>query len=289
MLSLNASFAAGSLSWSRLGPSRHAPHWRDRIKLYVLLGGTTLRRRAVAGLPWHPVGARSFGVSTGGTCGEVEFLREGQFFALELDWEFVRKEWGRTPVAARPADDVHGARGPFLHHLASEAVGVLRREGALSAGYVESVARLTSVHLRRRYLRGPVLTREERSHTTLTERATRQVLAHIHANLGTALPLDELAAAAGLSRFYFARALRLTVGETPHRYVMRRRVERARQLLLGDTRISLAEAAFQTGFRSQSHFTRCFREMCGQTPGELLAQGAARNGKDVQDGGPRRV
>ena len=107
----------------------------------------------------------------------------------------------------------------------------------------------------------------------------RRVTTYIEAHLDGALPLAELAACAGLSPFHFARGFRATVGETPHRFVVQRRVAAARELLLASEGISLGEAAFRTGFSSQSHLTRCFREVCGVTPGEFLRKERPRGAR----------
>jgi AraC-like DNA-binding protein len=80
--------------------------------------------------------------------------------------------------------------------------------------------------------------------------------------------LDELALAAGLSKFHFLRLFAATLGTTPHRYQMLLRIARARSLLR--TNAQLAEVALHTGFFDQSHFTRCFHEIVGVTPGRYL-------------------
>ena len=97
--------------------------------------------------------------------------------------------------------------------------------------------------------------------------------AHIQARLGEKLPLMDLATVAGVSTSHFAKAFHRSVGETPHRFLMKQRLEYARGLLHADREaMSLSEVAFQAGFSSQSHFTRCFRAWYGQTPGEFLHQ-----------------
>jgi AraC-like DNA-binding protein len=75
-------------------------------------------------------------------------------------------------------------------------------------------------------------------------------------------------AIAGLSVFHFAREFKHSAGVTPHYYLVRRRVERAQELLAGSD-LSLSEIAFTTGFSDQSHFTRHFRHMIGMTPGQF--------------------
>lgn len=80
------------------------------------------------------------------------------------------------------------------------------------------------------------------------------------------LTLDDLAAAAGLSRFYFLRTFRREVGVTPHAYLTGRRIAAAKAQLQGD--LPLSEVALACGFYDQSHFTRAFKGATGVTPGQ---------------------
>ncbi|MBV9366541.1 MAG: helix-turn-helix transcriptional regulator [Solirubrobacterales bacterium] len=93
-------------------------------------------------------------------------------------------------------------------------------------------------------------------------------------------PLDvpTLAAVAHVSPAHFARQFRATFGETPHRYLQRRRVERAMELLR-DTDRSVTEICFDVGFASLGTFSRTFRAVIGESPSQYRArfagQGAA--------------
>jgi AraC-like DNA-binding protein len=80
------------------------------------------------------------------------------------------------------------------------------------------------------------------------------------------LTLDQLAAAAGFSRFYFLRAFRREVGVTPHAYLTGRRIAAAKALLDGGQ--ALSEVALACGFYDQSHFSRAFKGCTGVTPGQ---------------------
>jgi AraC family transcriptional regulator len=267
MRSLQSGFSGGSLHWYQFGPSHHSPRRYERIKLSVLLGNTAARSRAAANLPWRNTSAGAFGISVSGLGEEMEFERDGEVFALKFDREFLGKTWALASEEERRLHDVHGARDPFLFHIAAQAVAQLRREGTLPAKYVEAIATVVGVHLRTRYLqRG-----HSRQTPTLAPNTEQRVLAHIQTHLGTGISLADLARVAGLSPFHFARAFRSSVGETPHRFIVRQRVERAQALLrTGGQSINLTDAALQAGFSSQSHLTRCFREVCGMTPGEFL-------------------
>jgi AraC-like DNA-binding protein len=80
-------------------------------------------------------------------------------------------------------------------------------------------------------------------------------------------PLDvpTLSARAGVSPAYFARRFRATFGETPHQYVLARRLERA-QFLLRETDRSVAEVCVDVGLASVGSFTTSFRRVVGMTP-----------------------
>jgi len=80
-------------------------------------------------------------------------------------------------------------------------------------------------------------------------------------------PLDvrAVAAVAHLSEAHFIRSFRAAFGETPHRYLQRRRVERS-MFLLRETDRSVTDICFDVGFTSRGTFSRTFREIVGETP-----------------------
>ena len=85
-------------------------------------------------------------------------------------------------------------------------------------------------------------------------------------------PLDvrAVAAVAHLSEAHFIRSFRATFGETPHRYLQRRRVERS-MFLLRETDRSVTDVCFDVGFTSVGTFCRTFRDVVGETPSEYRA------------------
>jgi transcriptional regulator GlxA family with amidase domain len=116
----------------------------------------------------------------------------------------------------------------------------------------------------------------------------QRALTYIEANLGESFSLETLADAAGMSRFHFARVFRGATGCSPMEYLMRRRIDRGREILLkGDT--SICDVAAMLGFCDQSHFTRTFRRLSGMSPREYLRRCAdAENGSThVQETGAR--
>ena len=93
---------------------------------------------------------------------------------------------------------------------------------------------------------------------------------YVEAHLGEPLTLTEIAAVACLSPYHLSRSFKLTTGIGLHQYVVRRRTERAKQLLLR-TELPLAEIADIVGFDSQASFTARFRREIGVSPGQLRA------------------
>ena len=79
--------------------------------------------------------------------------------------------------------------------------------------------------------------------------------------------MGDLADVACISAFHFGRVFQAATGETPHRSVMRRRVERAKRLLM-DTEDDVTALAPASGFASQSHPSEVFRRPLGAPPGE---------------------
>jgi len=93
----------------------------------------------------------------------------------------------------------------------------------------------------------------------------KRAIDYIEAHLATSISLEDVANAAGLTRMHFAAQFRATTGVRPHDYLMKRRVERAQELLVGE-KMTLVDVAQRVGFQSQSHFTTVFRRFVGATP-----------------------
>lgn len=86
-----------------------------------------------------------------------------------------------------------------------------------------------------------------------------------------AWPVERLAEVSGVSQAHFARSFKAAFGVPPHRYLLTRRLERAKALLR-DTDVPIIEIAFQTGWNSLGTFGRVFRDVLGESPSELRAR-----------------
>lgn len=125
----------------------------------------------------------------------------------------------------------------------------------------------------------------------LADRRMPDVIDYIDANLEHRLSLDQLAAVAGLSPFHLTRVFTRAVGTAPYRFIMSRRIARARQQLEDSDR-AIAALALDCGFSSQAHFTAAFTKAVGTPPSRYrrTARGglpAAPDGKKPKGAGPR--
>ena len=86
-----------------------------------------------------------------------------------------------------------------------------------------------------------------------------------------AWPVARLARVSGVSEAHFARSFKQAFGAPPHRYLLTRRIERAKALLR-DTDLPILDIALRTGWRSLGTFGRTFHDITGESPGDLRAR-----------------
>jgi AraC family transcriptional regulator len=136
--------------------------------------------------------------------------------------------------------------------------------GALDRLAHDEVTLLLARHLLGRYAAGRPLTAAT-PRLTLTAATLRRLFDHIDGGLAGELRLAELAALARLSEDHFVRAFKAAVGQTPHQYVLARRIAHA-QRLLERGGLPVAAVARAAGFAGASHFAASFRRLVGTSP-----------------------
>jgi len=128
----------------------------------------------------------------------------------------------------------------------------------------ELAAHLPGRHARR-------AARAEPHAVPLSAEHMRRIRDFVEANLGSDIGLADLAGQVGLSPHYFSLLFKRSFGVSPYRYVVARRIERARRRLAART-VPISEIALELGFSDQSHFCRVFRAFFGTTPKRYRAQ-----------------
>jgi AraC family transcriptional regulator len=193
----------------------------------------------------------------------------GRMLLLSFSPEFMR---ARDEVVGRAGSELRPAwsqSDPLLVHL-GRSVLAAQQAGFASRTYLDAVAEVTMVHLLNRYGAAPAAAPDP-----LMPVHVARVLDLIESHLDEDLSLARLARVAGLSTYGFARAFTRAVGEPAHRYVIRRRCERARHLLRC-TDLPITEVAASLGFSSQAHLTTAFLRTTGTTPGRFRAGARAQ-------------
>ena len=168
----------------------------------------------------------------------------------------------RAPVPPLDGMDLPRLRAAMLavnDELTAGAAG-----GRLAA---ESLANLLAVNL----IRNASAPRLPAGKTdgVLPRGKLRAVVEYIEEHLDAGPTLEQMAAAAHLSAYHFARRFKAATGLPPHQYVVARRVERARQLLEEGGDLSLAAIGVRVGFSDQSQFSHHFKRLVGVTPGRF--------------------
>jgi len=109
----------------------------------------------------------------------------------------------------------------------------------------------------------------------LTPARLRRVVELVHAEMDGDLSLEELADAAGLSINHFSEMFRESTGQSPHQFVLHRRIDRAKEMLRA-AEMRVLDVAVACGFKNQQHFARVFRKVCGASPTEYRQEFAYR-------------
>jgi AraC family transcriptional regulator len=165
-----------------------------------------------------------------------------------------------------------GPRAAFSDLLVSQIVLTIANEiegGFLDYILADALNTALAAQITRRFVDEPSAITLAPSNGLSRERLQR-VRDYIEAHLDDRLTLTDLAEVACLSPYHFSRSFKLAVGVGPQRYVMRRRLDRAKTLLRR-SRKPLAVIAQEAGFADQSHLSSIFRREMGVTPGRFRA------------------
>ena len=154
-------------------------------------------------------------------------------------------------------------RDPVISSVGMALLAELESQSQGGRLYAESLANVLAVHLLRHYTNADL--NEQRLTGGLSGHRLHLVLEFIADNYGTELSIADLAQVAGMSPFHFAREFKRSTGTTPHQYLIKFRIERAKALL-AKSKLPLVEVGFRSGFSHQSHFTRLFHRITGTTP-----------------------
>lgn len=272
------------------------------VQRFISRPGYTLRHTASAQSTFEPHSHSAYVVTailSGGMsvrigesemelqAGDVAFTNAGQthqgeargaeFISIAVEPAVVSEfasEIGLKSAATEIVFHSSSARDEAVMRMARQAASELAAEEVGHAEMLDALARQLVIHLLRSHLTVRKAAQIEISRAGPVDRRLRRAIEFMHDNYSGELALEEIAAAAYLSEYHFARLFKQIMGVTPHVYLANLRLERARKLLT-DTPFPISEIAAMVGYQSQSHFTKIFKSVTGLTP-RLYREGSKR-------------
>jgi AraC-like DNA-binding protein len=183
----------------------------------------------------------------------------------------VADDLGAQRIVELDTTSSQGLDDPVIRHLALALRPQLAQPAEANRLFVDFVTLAVAAHAATKYghMREPTPFRGGLSPSQL-RRAQALIASHLDANIRIA----DLARSCGLSSSYFVQAFKKSTGMTPHRWLLHRRVEKAKSLLREGV-LPPSEIALACGFANQSHFTRVFRGVVGCPPGSWRRQQCA--------------
>jgi AraC family transcriptional regulator len=159
----------------------------------------------------------------------------------------------------------HCIQDPTMHALAQSLLPMIEDPARRSGAFIDSIALAFHAHVISDY--GSPAAGDYSGRGGLAPVHLRRAIKLIESRLDSDVSIIELAQECRLSASHFSRAFRNSTGVPPHKWIIKRRVERAKELLL-ESDLKLAEIALACGFFDQSHLTRAFVRQEGFGPGE---------------------
>lgn len=159
---------------------------------------------------------------------------------------------------------------PLLEQLAIAITNALRDGTAEDGLYIDTLAQMLAVHLARMHSTRSRAIRTPRIES-ISGPKIRRLIDYIEDNLDGDLSLEAMAAEVIVSPRYLPRAFKTAIGQSPHRYVLARRIERAKELLRS-TDMPIVDVALASGFSSQSHLSNWFLRDVGISPAAYRRQ-----------------
>jgi AraC family transcriptional regulator len=204
----------------------------------------------------------------GVSCGTVTLDRPTDQLYVGIEPHVISKIAEAAGVDSRHIDIVErfGSQDPTVYHIVSRLLQERQNSGLGGRLYTDALVTELIVHLLREH--SSLGARENGDSGGFDAGQLQPALEMIHDDLQSNLSLKALADAAHLSPHHFSRVFKRVTGFSPHQYVLSQRVQLARRLLV-DTKLPIAEVAYQTGFYDQSHFTHHFKRLIGATPSAI--------------------
>ena len=174
-------------------------------------------------------------------------------------------------IMGNPLIDRFAVTDPFVHQVSLTLLREIERPGTVDRVYRDALSNALLAHLVRRHSALDAATSLGRFVHPLSKPRARRAIEYMEAHLSHAIGLDDIARELGLSPSHFAAQFRQSFGQSPTRYLMWLRLERARHYLITSAE-PIDRIAHRVGYASHSHFAQAFSAMYGRTPSKFRAE-----------------
>lgn len=213
------------------------------------------------------IGPRRFCITPGNATAQWEHSGHPEILQMYLRrsiYENAVQEMYGCEASKAPLLPRFAILDPLLEQLAITIATALREGTAEDGLYVDTLAHMIAVHLARQHSQRSKVSAYA-GPSTISSSRIKRLIEFVEQNLDRDLSLEAMAHEVGISALYLPRAFKSAVGQSPHQYVLARRIERARELLR-NTDLPIVDIALSAGFSSQSHLSNWFVRVVGVSP-----------------------
>ena len=210
------------------------------------------------------------GVTSPGSVTEIRWFTEGDepLRTLHVHVEagifrrFAMEVADRDPGSIELVDAL-AETDPLIEAIGKSLGRELETPSPAGPLFADGAAQVLAAHILRNYCAFPIAPTKRNS--VFSARKLRQVRDYIEAHMDASVTLDDLAQVSGMSLYHFARSFKQATGETPHGFVTRLKLERAKRLLC-ETGMDMPQIARALGFSAAGHFASIFQKHIGMKP-----------------------
>jgi AraC family transcriptional regulator len=213
---------------------------------------------------------------------DVRFVINKPFHALHFylprtALDSIAEQSNAPRVGELPTQLGAGHDDPVIRHIGGGILQALRRPDETNQLFIDYTMLAFTAHVAQTY--GGLRTIRALARGGLAPWQVKRACERLDADLAGTVSLQQVAAEFGLSVSHFSRAFRTSTGLPPHQWLLRQRVNAAKQLMAARD-LSLSEIAVSAGFANQSHFTRVFSARVGASPAAWRRGTQGANGSE---------
>jgi AraC-like DNA-binding protein len=199
---------------------------------------------------------------------DVRYIINKPFHALHFylprtALDSIAEQSNAPRVGELPAQLGAGHDDPVIRHIGGALLQALRRPAEINQLFIDYAMLAFTTHAAQTY--GGLRTIRPLARGGLAPWQVKRACERLDADLRGTVSLQQLAFEFGLSVSHFSRAFRISTGLPPHQWLLRQRVNAAKQLMTARV-LPLSEIAISAGFANQSHFTKVFSAQVGASP-----------------------